>query len=128
MEQKAFHNDRNSRQSGSGIESVYFSTQAQGMARKSVDSPRPQTMMRVGDGSAESSENAQDDAPAAPLDERVLKLVASNPSKVYATRLVTELGLSHEDASAELCGLMAPSEAKLLSRLNRCAACRKTQS
>jgi hypothetical protein len=41
-----------------------------------------------------------------PLDERILDLVAKNPSKVYATRLVTELGLSHEDASRELCGLL----------------------
>lgn len=41
-----------------------------------------------------------------PLDERILELVAKNPDKVYATRLVTDLGLSHEDASAELCGLM----------------------
>jgi len=42
-----------------------------------------------------------------PLDERILDLVEKNPSKVYPTRLVTELGLSHEDASAELCGLLA---------------------
>ncbi|KAI2507811.1 hypothetical protein MHU86_6591 [Fragilaria crotonensis] len=41
-----------------------------------------------------------------PLDERILDLVAKNPSKVYPTRLVTELGLSHDDASAELCGLL----------------------
>lgn len=42
-----------------------------------------------------------------PLDERILELVAKSPDKVYPTRLVTELGLSHEDASAELCGLLS---------------------
>ena len=42
-----------------------------------------------------------------PLDERILELVARNPDKVYASRLVTELGLSYEDASAELCGLLS---------------------
>lgn len=41
-----------------------------------------------------------------PLDERILELVSKNPSKVYPTRLVTELGLSYDDASAELCGLL----------------------
>jgi hypothetical protein len=47
-----------------------------------------------------------DDIGNKPMDERILELVAKNPHKVYPTRLVTELGLSHEDASAELCGLM----------------------
>lgn len=48
----------------------------------------------------------EDTSNGKPLDERILELVAKNPAKVYPTRLVTELGLSHEDSSAELCGLL----------------------
>ena len=47
-----------------------------------------------------------DSSKGKPLDECILELVAKNPDKVYPTRLVTELGLSHDDASAELCGLL----------------------
>lgn len=42
-----------------------------------------------------------------PFDERILKLVEANPKKVYPARLVSELGISADEASAELCGLMA---------------------
>jgi hypothetical protein len=53
------------------------------------------------------SANNESEMNRTPLDERILELVARNPVKVYASRLVTELGLSYEDASSELCGLLS---------------------
>ena len=67
--------------------------------------------LSIDTGNVDDDVNRNDDDDSmvggTPFDERILEIVGTNPCKVYPARLVSELGLSSEDANAELCGLLA---------------------
>jgi len=69
--------------------------------------PTAPTALTIDDGDCSHSQQHQDPN-LPPLDERVLAIVRTVPNlTVRPAKLTSELGLSIEDASAELCGLMS---------------------
>lgn len=69
-----------------------------------------------GDNSNPENEETMEDANATPLDQKIMELVTSSDNKdpdrrgfftIRPARLSAELGISVEDATAELCGLLA---------------------
>lgn len=72
-------------------------------------STSPTTTLAIDDGDSSLSQQQQHyDPNLPPLDERILTLVREAPNlTIRPARLTSELGLSIEDSSAELCGLMS---------------------
>ena len=94
-----------------------------------VDPPySPMAKLSVESGQAENENEEEEDSSSftrnkiggKPLDERILDLIASIPDRtIRPGRLVAEFGLSVEDASAELCGLLAAVGAEATFRFER---------
>lgn len=73
-----------------------------------LTTPTASTTLTIDDGDCSSHSQQRQDPNLPPLDERVLAVVRTSPNlTVRPARLTSELGLSIEDASAELCGLMS---------------------